>query len=142
MRTSGAFPGLLAAFKGKDVALRHRQEILDVLVGAEGDGTAHPERGIRVGEHQGCGTIRNQGTVGALQRPGDERVLLAFLAAEVEAEILAHLCIWIVDAILVVLGRDHGQRVGLVAITLEVSLGDLAEDTGETGRRVAVFRQV
>ena len=55
------------------------------------------------------------------------------------AEILAHLRIGIVDAVLVVLGGDHRQRVRLVAIALEIGLRDLAEDAGKTGRRVAVL---
>ena len=41
-----------------------------------------------------------------------------------------------------VLGGDPRQCVGLVAEPLEVILGDLAEDAGETARRVAILGQV
>ena len=37
-------PGLRAAFEQQDVALRHRQEVLHMLVGAEGHGAAHAQR--------------------------------------------------------------------------------------------------
>ena len=137
-----ARPRLLAAFEQQDVALRHRQEILDVLVGAEGDGAAHRQRRAGVGEHDRGGAVGNQRAVGALQRAGNERVLLAFLAAEIEAEILAHLRIGIVDAVLVVLGGDGGERIRLVAMALEIALRDLAEHAGETGRRVAILGKI
>ena len=136
------FPGPLAAFEGKDVALRHRQEILDVLVGTEGDGAAHPQRRRGVGEHERRRAVRHQRAVGALQRTGDEGIFFALLAAELVAEILAHLRIGIVDTVFVVLGGDHGERIGLVAVALEVGLRDLAEDAGETGRRLAILRQI
>ena len=47
------------------------------------------------------------------------------------AEILAHLRVRIADAVLVVLGRDHGERVRLVAVFLEIESGDLAENAGK-----------
>ena len=65
------------------------------------------------------------------KRTGDEGVLLAFGAAEVVAEVLAHLRVRVADAVLVVLRRDHRERVGLVAIFLEIEPGDLAEYPGE-----------
>ena len=60
-------------------------------------------------------------------------------AAELEAEVLAHLRIGIVDAVLVVLRRDRRQRVGLVAVALEIALGDAPEHAGETGGDVGFF---
>ena len=135
-------PALLAALEEQDVALRHRQEILHVLAGAEGDGSAHAKRGAGIGQHQGCRPVGNQRAVGPLQRPCDEGVPVALVPAELEAEILAQLRIGIVDAVLVVLGSDHGQRVGLIAMALEIGLRDLAEDAGKAGRRVAVLREV
>ena len=45
-------------------------------------------------------------------------------------------------AVGMVLGRDHGQRIGLVAMTLEIGLGDLTEDTGETAFNVGLFFQI
>ncbi len=65
------------------------------------------------------------------KRAGDEGILLAFGAAELVAQVLAHLRVRIADAVLVVLRRNHGQRVGLVAVFLEIKRGDLAEDTGK-----------
>jgi hypothetical protein len=47
-----------------------------------------------------------------------------------------------VHAVAVVLGRDRGQRVGLVAKALEVAGGNLAEDAGKTAGRVAFFPDV
>ena len=73
---------------------------------------------------------------------GDVGVLLRHGAAEIVAEVAAHLGVGVVDAVLVVLCGDGGQRVGLVAITLEVALGDLAEDPGETGGDFAFFAAV
>ena len=41
-----------------------------------------------------------------------------------------------------VLGRNRCQRVGLVAVTLEVGAGDVAENACKTGGSVAVFRKI
>ena len=109
-----------AALELEDVALGHRQEILHVLGGAERHRLAQLERGLDVGEHHRGGAVGHQRAVGALERAGDERVLLALGAAEVVAEILAHLRVGIADAVLVVLGRDQRERVGLVAPALEI----------------------
>ena len=89
------------------------------------------ERGLDVGKHHRGGAIRHQRAIGALERAGDERIFLALGAAEIVAEILAHLRVRIADAVLVVLGRDHRQRVGLVAPFLEIEPGDLAENPGK-----------
>ena len=64
------------------------------------------------------------------------------VAAEVEAEILAHLRVGVGDAVLVVLRRDQGERVGLVAVALEVRGGDLAEHAREAARRLAVLGKI
>jgi hypothetical protein len=48
----------------------------------------------------------------------------------------------IVDAVLVVLRRDRRQGVGLVAVALEIALGDAAEDAGEARGNVAFFLSV
>ena len=66
-----------------------------------------------------------------LSGPGDQRILVALGAAEVVAEILADLRIRIADAVLVILGGDPRQRVGLVAPALEIKSGDLAENAGK-----------
>src|SRR5205807_4317529 len=126
-----AGPGVRAAFELEHVALRHRQEVLHVLGGAEGDRLAQLERGCDIGQDDGGGAIRNQRAVRALERTRYARIFLALGAAELVAEVLANLGVGISDAILVVLGGDTRQRVGLVAPTLEVARGDLAENTGE-----------
>jgi hypothetical protein len=97
---------------------------------------------VTICEHDGRGAVGDQRAIGALERTRDIRVLVAFGAAELVAEILAHLRPGIVDPVLVVLGGDRRQAVGLVAVFLEVAVGDLAEDTGEARRGVAVLRQV
>src|SRR5690606_15378236 len=58
------------------------------------------------------------------------------------AEILAHLRVGIVDAVLVVLRSDVGERVRLVAMALEIAGGDLAEYAGKSCRGVAIFRKI
>ena len=119
-----------------------------MLGGAEGDRLAELERGLDVGEHDRGGAVRHQRAIGALERAGDERIFLALGAAEIVAEILAHLRVRIADAVLVVLGGDHGQRIGLVAPFLEIEAGDLAEDAGEAAvdlgflAHVGCFQQV
>ena len=103
---------------------------------------SHRQRGLDIGQHQRRGAVGDQRAVGALQRAGDERVLLAFGAAELVAEILAHLRIGIGDAVLVVLGGDAGQRIGLVALALEIEPGDLAEYAGEAAVDVGLLAQI
>ncbi len=141
-RLQRALPCHGAAFEQQDVALRHRQKILGVRGGPDVDGLAHGFRGFGIGQHQRRGAVRNQRAIGALQGSGHERVLLAFGAAEFIAKVLAQLGVGIGDAVLVVLGGDHRQRVGLVAVFLEIALRDLAEHAGETPGGVAVFRQI
>ena len=74
--------------------------------------------------------------------PRDERILLAFAAAEFEAQILAQLRIRIADAVLVVLRRDHRKRVGLIAVFLEIGIRDLAEDSREAALDVRLVLHV
>src|SRR5439155_453555 len=124
-------PGLRAAFELEHVALGHRQEILHVLGGAEGDRLAELQRGCNIGQDDGGGAVGDKRAVRALERPCHARILLALGAAELVAEIFANLGIGIGDAVLVVLGGNARKRVGLIAPTLEVARGDLAENTGE-----------
>ena len=70
-------PGLGAAFELQDVALAHRQEILHMRGRAERDRLAQPQRGLDVGQHQRGRAVGHQRAVGALERTGDERILLA-----------------------------------------------------------------
>ena len=106
------------------------------------DGLAHRLRGFGIGQHQRRRAVRHQRAIGALQRPRHERILLAFGAAEFVADILAHLRIGVGDAVLVVLGGDHRQRIGLVAVFLEIGLRDLAEHAGEAAGGLAVLGQI
>jgi hypothetical protein len=41
--------------------------------------------------------------------------------------------------VLVVLGRDPRQRIALVAVFLEIEIGDMAEDPGETLRFCIIY---
>src|SRR3546814_20559764 len=73
---------------------------------------------------------------------GHHRVLVGDVAAELVAEVLAHLRQRIGHAVAVVLGGNGGQRVRLVAVLLEILLGDEAEDAGEAAFDLAVLLQV
>src|SRR5262249_32669459 len=127
-RREGLAPGGGAALEFQDVALRHGQEILRMGARPEGDGAAHGERGPDIRDDESGRAVRDKRAIGALQRARDERILLALGAAEIVAEILAQLRIRIVDAVLVVLRRDEGERVRLVAVALEIAARDLPED--------------
>src|SRR3546814_11709687 len=48
----------------------------------------------------------------------------------------------IADAVLMVLRRNPRQRIGLVAMTLEILLGDTTEDAGEAAFGIAFLLQV
>ena len=109
---------------------------------AERDRLVELQRGLDVGQHQRRRAVGHQRAVGALERTGDERILLADVAAELEAQILAQLRVRIADAVLVVLRRDHGERVGLVAPALEIEPGDLAENPGEAALDVGLLAHV
>ena len=114
-------PGLRAALERDDVAPAHRQEVVDLRGGAEDHGLAHAERGLDVGQHQGRGAVGDQRAVGALQRAGDDRVLLGDGAAELVAEVLAHLGVGVATPFLWFLAAIARQRVGLVAVALEIA---------------------
>ena len=115
---------------------------MHVLGGAEHDRLAELERSIDIAQHQRGRAVGNRRTIGALERTGDARVLLAFLAAEGVPEILAQLRVWVADAVPVVLGGDACQRVGLVAPALEIAVGDLAEKAGEAAVDVGFFTHI
>src|SRR5579862_7934419 len=85
-----------------------------------------------VGQHESGRPIGNQRAIGALERAGNDRVLVGNRAAELVAKILLHLCQGIGDAVLVVFGGDPRQGVGLVAVALEIALRDLPENAGKT----------
>ena len=110
--------------------------------GAEHHRFTHAARGVLVGQHQGRGAVGDRRAIGALERTGDDRVLLAFAPAEFIAEILAHLGIGIADAILVVLRRDHRERVGLIAVFLKIQPGDASENTGEAAVDIGLLTHV
>ena len=137
-----AAPGLAAALEFQDVALRHRQEILDVLGGAEHHRLVHFQRGLDIGEHHSGGTVGHERAIGALERPGHIGVFLALGAAELVAEVFSHLRERIADPVLVVLGRDPGQRVGLVAVFLEIGSRDLAEDAGKAALDIGLLADI
>ena len=62
------FPGQRAALEFENVALRHRQEILHMLRGAEHDRLVEPQRGLDIGQHQRRRAVRHQRAIGALER--------------------------------------------------------------------------
>ena len=138
-RPQRARPGLRGALELGDVALADRQEVVDLHGGLEADRLAHGACGLFVRQHQRRGAIRDQRTIGPLQRRCNVRVFLADGAAEVVAEVLAHLRERVVHAVLVVLRRDRRQGIGLVAVALEICLGDAAEHAGKTGGNVGLF---
>src|SRR3546814_5703168 len=98
------------------------------------------KRRFDVAEHQGRRAVGDERAVGALQRPGHHRVLVGDVAAELVAEVLAQLRQRIGHAVAVVLGGNGGQRVRLVAVLLEILLGDEAEDAGEAAFDLAVLQ--
>ena len=77
-----------------------------------------------------------------LSGPGDPRVLVRQGAAELEAQVLAQLGQRVGDAVPVVLGGDRGERIGLIAMALEVELGDLAEHAGKAALDPALLLEV
>ena len=98
--------------------------------------------GFDICQHHSSSAIRDQRAVGAFQRSGDIRVLVAFVAAEFVAEILAHLGKRVADAVLVVFRRQCGERIRLVAMSLKIGIGNLPEHTGKAGGNIAIFRQI
>src|SRR6185437_12575270 len=84
----------------------------------------------------------NQRTIGPLQRPRHEGVLLAFGTAKVVTEILAHLRVRITDAVFVIFGGNHGQRIGLIAPFLEIEPGDLAKYSGKAAVYIGLLPHV
>src|SRR3981189_1083599 len=92
-------PGFAAAFELEHVALRHRQEILDVLGRTEGDCLAELERSGDVGEDDGGRAVRDQRAVRTLERPRDAWILLALGGAELVAPVLADLGLTIAPTI-------------------------------------------
>ena len=99
--------------------------------GAEGDRLLHAERRADIGQHHGGRAVGHRRAVGALQRARDERVLVRRRAAELVGEFLLEMRVGVLGAVLVRLDRDLGERIGLVAVALEIGRGDLAEDAGE-----------
>ena len=137
-----ALPCVRTALELQNVALGERQEILHVLGGAEDHRLVHGERGVDVGEHQRGGAVRHRRAIGALERAGHERILLALGAAELVTEILAHLGERIADPVAMVLCGDPGERVGLVAVLLEIEPGDLAKDSRKAARDIRLVAHI
>ena len=100
--------------------------------GAEDHRLVVGERRVEVGQHHRRRAVGHRRAVGPLQRSRDDRVLVRGGAAELEAEILLEMRERVDRAVGVVLGGDPRQRIGPVAILLEIALGDPSEDRGET----------
>ena len=139
-------PSLCRTLEARRVAAGQGQVIVDVDGGAKADGLAprrrHAARSLLVGQHQGGGAVAHERAVSALERWRDVRIPLRDGPAEVEAEILAHLGVGVVHAILVVLRRDGGERVALVAMALEIPLRDAAEHAREARGNVALLAAI
>src|SRR5262245_10094395 len=106
---------------------------------AECDRLAKLKRRREVGEHERDRAIGDRRAIGALERSRDERILVAWLSAEVVAKVLAQLRVRIADAVLVILRRDHRERVRLVAPALKIEAGDLAENSGKAAFDVGLL---
>ena len=113
-----------------------------MLGSAEHDRLAEFQRRVDIGKHDRRGAVGNQRTVGALERPGDARVLFALGPAEVVAEVFANLRVRVADAVLVVFRGDLRQCVGLIAPALEIKSGDLAENSGEAAVDIGFFAYI
>src|SRR5262245_3988995 len=98
---------------------------------AERDRARQPQRGLDVGQHHRRRAVGDQRTIGALEWTSDKRILVGSVAAELETKILAQLRIRIADAVLMILGGDRGERIGLVTPTLEIEAGDFSENPGK-----------
>jgi len=81
-------------------------------------------------------------SIGALQRSRHER-FFSLSERQTHSRNPCRSCrIGIGDAVLMVLGGDHRQRVGLVAVFLEIGLRDLARTPGKNTGGVAILRQI
>jgi hypothetical protein len=125
-----------------DSALRHRQEILDVLGRAERDRFAELERSAYIGKDDGGRTVRDQRAIRALERSRHARIFFAFGAAELVAQVLADLGIRIGHTIAMVLGGDARQCIGLITPALEITRCDLAEDPGKAAVDIRLLADV
>ena len=97
---------------------------------------------LDVGEHHRGRSIGYRGAVGTLEGARDDRVLVGDPAAEVVAQVLADLRPRVRAAVPVVLGRDAGERVALVAVLLVVALRDGREDAREAAFDLSILLAV
>ena len=132
-RVQCPLPRLRRALEPRDVALADRQEVVDLHCGTEAHRLAHRARGFLVRHHQRRRAIRDQRAVRALQRRRDVRILLADMAAEIEAEVTC------ASAHRGCPRRSCGssprsppERIGLVAVALEIA----SRRCGRTHRRI------
>ena len=101
--------------------LRHRQEVLHLRGGAEGDGPAACRSAVSASASTSAAAPSETSEQSVrFSGPATKGFFSLSCAAELEAEVLAHLRVGVVDAVAVVLGGDHRQRVGLVAVALEI----------------------
>ena len=138
----GLPPDQLRALEPRGVAPAHRQELVHVARRSEHHRLVVGQRGIEVGEHHRRRAVRDRRTVGPLQGTGDDGVLVRLGAAELEAEILLEMRERVDRAVGVVLGGDPGEHVCLVAVFLEVALGDAPENRREAPVLAAFFLDV
>ena len=108
--------------------------------GAKDHCLGHGERGFDITQNHRGGAVGDERAIGALERaPGHKRIFVRDVAAEIIAQALLDLGQWIVCAVLVVLGRDLGQGIALIAVALKIILGNGAEHTGKAALDIGLF---
>ena len=139
---SARFHASRAALELEDVALAHRQEIRTCAVERNAIALFNCSAVSTSASTSAAAPSETSEQSVRLSGPATNGFFSLGVAAELEAEILAQLRIGIADAVLVVLRRDHGERVGLVAPALEIKSRDLAENPGEAALDVGLLAHV
>ena len=107
--------------------------------GAKQYGFVHGHGGFHVGEDNGGGAIGDRRAIGALQRARYEWIFFGLVAAEIIAQVFLEMGQFVDRSVGVVLGGDLRQRIGLVAIFLEIAIGDAGEDIDKRAVLAAFF---
>src|SRR5262249_57085349 len=80
--------------------------------------------------------------ISALEGARHKWVLVALASAEIVAQVLAHLRERIANTVLVVLGSDAGERIGLIAVFLKIERRDATEDAGKPAFDVGLIMHI
>src|SRR5207247_7160905 len=114
----------------------------DLLRSTKPHGTTHTARGVGAAQDERGGAVGYERAVGAAKRTGNDGILLRHRPAKVIAEILAQVRVGVLRAITMVLGRDAGQRVRLVAVAIEIRLRDAAEHASKAAGRARLLARI